>query len=266
MVKDVNRLREQWRTAKRAHDHETNLTQKREELENHIQQLSFDLNQKELAAHRLQDYSPDQAKTLLNEIDRKQNILNEMTDKKRQIDTLLDTYEISESHEQLKQELASAILERSPEKKDKYHFLINQIRADRKELDNANEAVRLLSQIHTLLTEAWEQRKGMRWRGILNYLFGVNPYYVITQRLQAMALLIKNHIAFFEKDHEVSDFLIKLKTDAEKRWGYRHLDQFLPTSQRTLNDFIERYQQIVNESNGNLTTFEAKLDQWLLSE
>lgn len=263
MVKDKEQLREQLRFAKNARNHEKNLTQKREELDQLIIQAQLEYDNKKLQAHRLQEYAPDQAKTLLQEIERKELMLNEMNDKKKEVDALLDSYDAIESIEVIKRNLANTIMQEDPQRARQFEILQKNIEHYQQRENESNEAIRLLDQIKTLLDETVELRKSIRRRGLLSYIFGVNPTFAITQRLQAMGLLIKNHLPFFDNKPEVKEFLTQLAAHAEKRWGFRHLDTFLPESEERIEYFIYSFKQSSQEQASKRTIEEVKLDEWL---
>jgi len=261
MVKDKEQLIDQWRFAKNARNHEKNLTQKREELDQLIIQTQKDCDNKKIEAHRLQEYSLAQAKSLLHEIERKTLLLNEMNEKKREVDALLDSYEGMDI-EIIKRNLAEAIMQEDPQKAGQFETMQKNIVLYQQRENENKEAIRLLNQIKTLLDETLELRKSIRRRGLLSYIFGVNPTFAITQRLQAIALLIKNHLPFFDDKPETKAFLIQLAANAEKRWGFRHLDAFLPENHHKIEHFIDEFKELAAAESHFRVVEEYKLDTW----
>lgn len=277
--KEIERLRNEWVNAQQSHRRWQSLIDKRDILEIKVRDLEGEIESLTLKAHQKHATHPKSAAQLMTEIESKKALLKNLKDKKRELDDLLDNLELitEDTIAELENRLMDEILKQNPGQRQ----ALDEIQRGIKNVEAKQKALETTCQVYEKLEEHIRQvldtRQDIKRRGILSYIFGPSPNWIISKQLQSAEALISSVLpklqelsssaasdeALLQGYKESLEFLEKLREDCTKRWGFAHLDvviaSAMSTLQSQLNSFKEHRKRMQNIAESYRTKLEILL-------
>ena len=251
------------------------LMEKRKELEYNMDHLKSKIDELTLCIHEKKTV-PD---VLSKQLDENTYLLSEFKQKKRKLDATLDQLEESseEKIEQLKHELIKTILDVHPEEKATYDQLQHTIKineAFHQELDGVLDSCKPIVALLRMTIREQRERRGL---GILKYLFGRSPHYILSQQLQAGELLTNTALSQLEQARktthggpiirelyeEATSILGDFRILCHKRWGLQKVDKVFSEIIEKLANCLDKLDVKRSGCIQERESLESRLRDWL---
>lgn len=273
---DWLKKREALQSAEHSFRHRQEWLQKREELELKIESLQHKIDQsfyQKYQTTQIQDKN-----THLKSFEEERKQLLEWKRALIQIDRILDLSEDSTEdilHQQ-RFKLLQSLWEIFPQKKEeqeKNWKEWNHLKIIELELLGIDK---LIESILEHLEIALKARQSIRGKGILNYIFGMSPNFIIERQLIEIQSLIKNSQHLFEKmlgqqtEHFLQSFLQKfvswleeLKKSCSQSWSFRHIDTLYFETKSPLLQFRNQLETLREELQKKNLELEEEIHHWI---
>lgn len=277
---EIARLKEKLLQNEVAYQDHHRLLDKREELNRLIQNRQDDLEKTLIQLHQNPRLEYEEAKTydkLNNKINKDKALLEELKQKRRELDHRLDKTEelTSESLDHLRLELTEFILQQHPEQREERQQRNQQLEEQKQLERNLERLHEALKKLHSIITAIHETRRSINGRGILNYIFGISPNMIIERHLNECARLIEAtlqlltrfkdenpHSAMIPLYEKLQAFLLKIQPHFKGIWGFRQIDTTFVEIQAELALHLNEFHQALINVKNKKNELEIEKEIW----
>jgi len=270
----LKRLSDEYKAAQKKLEDKNRIEVKREELEVGIEKLEKDVEASTFEFYRQPRTSIGQ--TLPIPTQKSLKLLKEAKKGRKQLDAELDALELisDDMCRKLRNQLIQTIIVVYPKAKPQHESLSAQIKEHQENIELMQQIAGSLNEILALLAEIARQRTAIKKKGILRYLFGPNPNYIISKNLNQIAHLATKTLERLEalgldraKRHPWFNPLFlrldTLKKQALERWGWKTLDNAIIPELNLLNGLKNELKSVQEEYEANIETLHSGIEFWI---
>lgn len=186
----------------------------------------------------------------------------------RELDNLLDNLEeyTPEKLQEVENEWIANVLTLYPDQQSAYLYMIHAIENSETSVKNLQEIHQLVMNIELLLEETLHMRQRVRKKGILSYIFGVNPNQTISLNLHTVASQIEVLRPLLKNQTGREDtwlFFSQLQKECKNRWGFRKLDDFFLKSSKKIKEFSKEIGEEIKQKLLEHENLLQKKKEWL---
>jgi len=271
----IQRLKAELTVAKQAHQLWDVLIEKRENLEEKISILKSEIDEETSAQYQKAQETYEEIKNR----GEKAKALKTIKKNKQTIDDKLDDYEdfSDDIIVYLQNQLVITILKKFPDQTNPYQNLDHQLRQSI-DLSDKLKVLKVSTQdIDQLLNRVLEERKRAGPFRILHFFFGRNPYFTITQSIQAIKLLCGNALDVLHDIEEtipnnpravncleqITEVLVQLQSFAQQRWSYGKIDSQLKPLKGTLAPLTKQLNILKKEADEAIISQKEMINLWI---
>jgi len=258
--KELMAIKKELDTCRHALDKWNSLIQKREELEFQIEKIK-------------NSFKLEENKKLLESpsfLDLKKHL--------KELDHLLDYLE-DYSHdrcEQLENMLIIKILSIDPDERTTYERIENSLMDIENKILTYKGIYEMIDIIDNLFQQIFNARQQVRRRGILSYIFGVNPNATISLHLHAIQKQIDYILPLIRESSSTSSvpfenedlysFFIKLQNECNNRWGFTKIDHYFVNAHGHLKQFSRKMKEQLQKHRSEKVEMIEHKEKWILKK
>ncbi len=261
--------------------HKDSNLKKRLELEDFLVETQLKAHHTLLRAHQVELDNPQNAHALFNKAKEYESYEKQLIHQINLLDQELDLWEEVEETEikKLKELIIHELIHSNTTNLEFYRNLKHQHTVLEEKTINIQKLIELLNHIEHLLTTIQLARKRIKSQGILSYIFGANPNFIVAQCLRGTTALITEGMKIIEEGKplfteesavinsytSLHHYLQGLEKDCQTRWNYRHLDALIENNFSKIENFIAYFDNFQTSLQLKKQTVEREIDQWLES-
>jgi len=278
LMNEITRIREQLRQSESAGQRESDLSSKREDLENSIRRLTAEIEQDHRQLHSQKQARP----SLEQHIDKQMQLLRQLKQKLKEIDHWLDDFEEGESTslEDLEKTLAQHLLELHPDERERYQTLVRQKQVCQDMHRNLEQLLSYGNDLSQFLSRAIAEGQRVKRGGIMRFVMGTNPNKVILACLDGVEKTAKQALLTLQKCGQaeasvglqpstyqaLEEHLTSLMNHSRANWNYGVLARQYPAHLESLRIQLESVEQRHVEALHHYRQKEKQLRAWLLDQ
>lgn len=271
----IKRLKAELAVARQAHQLWDILIEKREKLEEKIAALKIEIEDEKSSRYREAKEKYKEIKSVEN----KKEALDTIKHNKQSIDEKLDDYEdfSDDIVAYLQNQLVLSILKKHPDQEKSYSNLDSQLNRYTELSDKLRVLITSIRDIDRLIEKVLEERKRAGPFRLLQFFFGKNPYFTISQSIQGIKLLCGNTLdvlhdveEMMSDNHkamecleELTEILVQLHNFSQQRWSYSKIDKQLAPLKGTLRDSADQLDKFRKETKESCESQSDMINLWI---
>lgn len=272
LKREIRKLRQELLIARQANSVKNTLKENREKLETYLQGLLDQIEEETLKAHKTSDIS-DQA---LNEVEIKRKTMQEIKEKKQEMDAKLDEYEFfsNEMMGRIELQLIDSILRCYPEEKSAYEALRRSLDQMLAGYAYLKELALLCDEMTTQLSAIVVERQKVKGPGMLRYLVGLSPNFKISRSIETVGKIAEKLLSEeierlkaleqFRVFAEALEPLLASLADAAKgRWNFQKIDRIYIPAETSLRQAIDRVNAFYEQTADDIERTNNALEKWI---